>query len=151
MKTLAFLLMAVCAIHFANAQVTMEPEDKPVTLTGTIRLLQGYGPPGWGENKKTDPKFTYLVIELSNPINTPCTPSRPEWRSVECGSAKQLELFFRSSATHGLEASAKKLIGQRATVEGTLQRAIAPAEMTPIYVEVTALQAAKLGINTKLP
>jgi hypothetical protein len=150
MKPSRFLLLFAFGLSIAHAQVTMEPENKPVTLTGTIRLLQGYGPPGWGENKKTDPKFTYLVIELSNPINTPCTPSRPEWKSAECSSAKQLELFFDSSTADGLEASAKKLVGRRATVAGTLQRAIAPTEMTPIYIEVTAIQAAKSEIGSNL-
>ena len=96
MKIPAFLLIAICAFHLAHAQAIMEPADKPVTLTGTIRALRGYGPPDWGENKKTDPKFTYLVIELSNPTNNPCTPSRPEWKSVECSWTRQLELFFGS-------------------------------------------------------
>jgi len=72
----------------------MEPADKPVTVTGALRQLRGYGPPGWGETRKIDTRFTYLVIELAKPLNIPCTSKRPELKSVECRSTKELELFF---------------------------------------------------------
>ena len=94
MKTPAILFMIVCALRTANAQEIMEPADKPVTVTGALRQLRGYGPPGWGETRKIDTRFTYLVIELAKPLNIPCTSKRPELKSVECRSTKELELFF---------------------------------------------------------
>ena len=142
MKILAFFLIAVCAFGLANAQEIMEPPDKPITVTGSLRQLKGYGPPGWGETRKIDGRFTYLVIQLAKPINIPCTSERPEWRSVECRSTKQLELFFSSDSADELELKAKSLIGRKVSVTGTPQRQIAPAEMTAIYIEVTALQVA---------
>lgn len=32
-------------------------------------LILFYGPPGWGENQKTDSRLTYYYIELEQPIN----------------------------------------------------------------------------------
>ena len=140
MKVPLFFFISLFAFGIAHAQVIMEPADRPVTLTGVIREVHAYGPPGWGETKKIDQKFTYLVIDLSKPINTPCTPGRPEWASTECRSTRQLELFFSSSSADELELTAKKMTGRRATLTGTLQRQVAPAEMTAIYIEVTAIE-----------
>jgi hypothetical protein len=109
MKACAFLLIPICAVHIANAQVTMEPADRAVALNGIIREIHAYGPPGWGETKKTDSKFTYLEIELPRPINIPCTPERPEWKSIDCKSTKEVQLFISSSSSHELELTARKL------------------------------------------
>jgi hypothetical protein len=145
MKVAVSLLVLLCAFQFAYAQAIMEPADRPVTLTGTIREMHAYGPPGWGETKKTDAKFSYLVIELQKPINIPCTPERPEWRSIDCKSTRQLQLFVSSDSPSELELTAKKLRGKRAAVTGTLQWHVAPGEMTPIYINVTAIQASPIG------
>ena len=145
MKVPLFLFISLFAFGIAQAQVIMETADRPVTLTGVIRLIHGCGPPGWGETRKIDQKFTYLVIDLPKPINTPCTPGRPEWALTECRSTRQLELFFSSSSADELELTAKKMTGRRVTLTGTLQRQVAPAEMTAIYIEVTAFLATSGG------
>jgi len=151
MKTPAILLMVLCALRAANAQEIMEPADKPITMTGALRQLHGYGPPGWGETRKIDSRFTYLVIKLAKPVNIPCTSERPEWKLVECRSTKELELFFSSDSADELELKAKKLIGRKVLVTGMLQRQIAPAEMTAIYIEVTAIQTSTGGPTGNLP
>ena len=139
MKLSVFFLFALCAFQFANAQVIMEPADRPVALNGTIREIHGYGPPGYGEDKKTDAKVTYLVIELPKPINIPCTPERPEWASTDCMAAKRLKLFFVSNSGDELELTTKKMKGRRVVLTGRLMRAETAGEMTPIYIEVTAI------------
>ena len=139
------LIIAVSGFQTAVAQVVIEPSDRPVSLTGVIKEIHGYGPPGYGENKKTDPPVTYLAIELARPINTPCTPERPEWKSVDCAATKLLKLFFPSSdgSAQQLELSAKQMKGRRVVITGTLERQTTAGEYTPIVFNVMAIDAAK--------
>jgi hypothetical protein len=139
MKVFVFLLIALCAFQVAVAQLSIVPADQSVTLNGMIREVHGYGPPGYGEDRKTDSKVTYLVIELPKPINVPCTAERPEWASVDCQAAKRLKLFIDTSSGSNLELMVKKMIGRRISLTGTIHRAETVGEMTPIYFEVTAI------------
>jgi len=130
----------------ANAQKIIVPADRPIVLNGTIRKIHGYGPPGYGENKRTDARITYLVIELPRPINIPCIPEKSEWASIDCRAAKQLKLFFFSRSGDELEKTAKKLIGQRVALTGTVKRADTAGEMTPLYIDVTVIERSTEGL-----
>ena len=144
MRTTALILIAFCAFVTAGAQAIMEPSDRPVKLFGTVRLIHGYGPPGYGEDKKTDAHVTYLAIDLPKPINITCSPERPEWASKDCGAAKRLKLFFPASSggdPEKLERTAEKLVGRKASVTGVLRRASTVGEMTPIYINVSAIES----------
>lgn len=126
----------------ANAQQTIvEPLDTAVALAGKIREIHGYGPPGYGENKKTDTRITYWILDLPTIVNSLCTPERPEWQSVDCKATKQLRLFFPTSPTNnGLELKAKALMGHRVIVTGILHRQDTLGEITPIYMDVTEVK-----------
>lgn len=139
------LIIAFSGFQTAFAQVVIEPSDRSVSLTGVINEIHDYGPPGYGENKKTDPPVTYLAIELARPINIPCTPERPEWKSVDCAATKRLKLFFPSSdgSARQLELSAKQTKGRRVVITGTLKRQNTAGEYTPIILNVMAINAAK--------
>jgi hypothetical protein len=139
------LIIAFSGFQTAFAQVVIEPSDRPVSLTGVINEIHDYGPPGYGENKKTDPPVTYLAIELARPINIPCTPERPEWKSVDCAATKRLKLFFPWSdgSARQLELSAKQTKGRRVVITGTLKRQNTAGEYTPIILNVMAINAAK--------
>lgn len=139
MKGLLLFSISLCAFQMVNAQGIMKPADRPVVLNGMIREVHSYGPPGYGEDKKSDAKVTYLAIELPRPINIRCTPEKTEWAAIDCQAAKRLKLFFFSSSGDALEQTAKKMIGQRVSLTGTLKRADSAGEMTPIYIEVTAI------------
>ena len=78
----------------SNAQAIIEPQNREVALAGEVKEVHGYGPPGYGENKKTDAHITYWVIELPNPINVLCTPEKPEWAADDCKAAQRLRLVF---------------------------------------------------------
>jgi len=98
-------------------------------------LVHGYGPPGWGEDKKHDARIVYWVIDLPAEINTPCEPERPEFAASECQSAKRLRLIIE--ADDQLLAEAKATQGRRAVVTGVLRRQDTAGEITPIYMDVT--------------
>ena len=139
------LIIAVSGFQTASAQVVIEPSDRPVSLTGAINEIHDYGPPGYGENKKTDPPVTYLAIELARPINTSCMPERPEWKSADCAATKRLKLFFPSSdvSAQQLELRANEMKGRRVVITGTLKRQNTAGEYTPIILNVMAIDAAK--------
>jgi len=119
-------------------QTIAKPENQELTLTGVIREVHGYGPPGYGEDKKRDSHITYWALELPRPINLPCTPEKPEWAPTECVSERQPHLFFAESPTGGdLELKAKSLKDSRALVTGVLHRADTAGEITAIYMDVT--------------
>ena len=72
-------------------------------MEGIIRLVHGFGPPGYGEDPKHDTHVTYWALEVPVPINTPCTPSSPQNAKYECESAKRMKLFFDGLALKKLD------------------------------------------------
>jgi len=125
----------------AGGQTVLEPLNQPVALAGELREVHGYGPPGYGENKKVDTPITYWVLELPNLVNTVCTPEKPQWEAEDCKATKQLKLFFPTlPANNGLELKAKAMKGRRVIATGILHRADTVGEITPIYMDVAKLQ-----------
>jgi hypothetical protein len=142
---LAFVLFGTLR---AGAQTVLEPENQQVALAGRLRYVHGYGPPGYGENKKVDTLITYWILELPNPVNTICTPEKPEWKEEECGATKTLKLFFPTlPANNGLEVKAKAMKGRRVIATGILRRADTVGEITPSYMDVTEIQPVRTSPN----
>jgi hypothetical protein len=141
MKLNLLLAIVFCVTWRASAQTIVEPLETEVALAGEIKLVHGYGPPGYGENKKTDAPITYWVLELPTLVNSLCTPEKPQWQSVDCAATKRLRLFFPTSPPdHGLELKAKALKGHKAVVSGILRRQDTVGEITPIYMNVTEIK-----------
>lgn len=135
------LTVMLCSMLRADGQTVLEPLNQQVALAGELREVHGYGPPGYGENKKVDTPITYWVIELPNSVNTVCKPEKPEWAAEDCKATKQLKLFFPTlPANNGLELKAKGMKGRRVLVTGVLHRADTVGEITPIYMNVAELQ-----------
>jgi hypothetical protein len=136
---------ALCAFSIACAgtsfsQQLIKPEDQQVSLRGKIRLIHGFGPPGYGEDPKHDVHVSYWALEVPVPINTPCTPTSPENAKYECESAKSMKLFFDGFELKKLnELPAANWKDREVTVTGKLHRADTAGEMTPIYMDVTGI------------
>jgi hypothetical protein len=142
------LAIMLCVMLRAVGQTILEPLNQEVALAGEIREVHGYGPPGYGENKKVDIPITYWVLELPHPVNTVCTPEKPQWKSEDCKATKQLKLFFPTlPANNGLERKAKAMKGHRVIATGVLHRSDTVGEVTPIYMNVAELQPVKTPAN----
>jgi hypothetical protein len=125
----------------AFSQQVIKPENQDISLQGTIRLIHGFGPPGYGEDHKHDAHVTYWALEVPIPINTPCTPTKPEYAKDECGPAKRLKLFFNSLELMKItDLPAAKWKDNQVIVRGKLHRADTMGEMTPIYMDVSQIQ-----------
>jgi hypothetical protein len=135
----AFLLSVTTVPTFS--QQIIKPEDKDISLQGKIRLIHGFGPPGYGEDPKHDVHVSYWALEVPSPVNVPCTPTKPEYAKDECGPAKRLNLFFNGlELTKLTDLPAAKWKDHQVIVRGKLHRADTAGEMTPIYMDVSQIQ-----------
>jgi hypothetical protein len=88
-----------------------------------------------------DRPIIYWVLDLPSPVNTVCTPEKPQWEADDCKATKRLRLFFPTlPANNGLEGKAKAMRGQRVLGTGVLHRSDTVGEITPIYMNVKELQ-----------
>ncbi len=143
-KRLLNLAIAVLCLLSLNtvssfSQQVIKPEDQEVSIQGTVRLIHGYGPPGYGEDPKHDSHVSYWALEVPVPINTPCTPAS----DFGCDPAKRLKLFFLNTPLARLnDLPAAKWKDHTVVVVGKLHHADTAGEMTPIYIDVTTISAA---------
>jgi hypothetical protein len=139
---LLFSAFAIACASPSHSQQLIKPEDQQVSVRGTIRLVHDFGSPGYGEDPKHDDHVSYWALEVPVPINTPCTPSKPEYAKDECGPAKRMKLFFEGLELKKLnELPAANWKDHQVTVIGKLHRADTAGEMTPIYMDVTSTSA----------
>jgi hypothetical protein len=117
----------------------MKPEDQETTVTGFVRLVHGYGPPGYGETPKQDAHVVYWALETPTPINVPCTPTKPETARLECPSATRLKLFFPDPPAKPTLTDAQQWKNRPFIITGKLHRADTVGEMTNIYIDVKAI------------
>jgi len=151
-RRLGFVVAAFClctaTAQTTNAKQVIKSEDQEIALQGTIRLVHDFGPPGYGEDPKHDAHVSYWAIEVPIPINTPCTPEKPEWTKYDCESAKRMKLFFSGLELTKLEnLPAAKWKDHHVIVRGRIHRADVAGEMTPIYIDVTSISALR-GVPT---
>src|ERR1035441_9846072 len=85
--------IAICV----QAQTIRRPENQPISLDGTIRLVHGLGPPGYGETPKRDAHVTYWAIEAALPV-----AAIPDQTDFDCTPTKRLKLFFPGLALQPL-------------------------------------------------
>jgi hypothetical protein len=131
----------------ALAQQLIKPEGQETTLRGTIRLIHGYGPPGYGEDPKHDAHVGYWALEVSVPVNTPCADSE-----FGCDPAKRLKLFFPNMALVRLsDLPAAQWKDHAVIIHGKLHHADTAGEMTPIYIDVTSIQGADSDRTSNKP
>ena len=143
-KTTLHIWIAACCLisvfqETVSAQQLIKPENQETSLQGTIRLIHGYGPPGYGEDPKHDARVSYWALEVPVPVNTPCTPAS----DFGCDPAKRLKLFFLNTPPARLnDLPAAKWKDHAVVIVGKLHHADTAGEMTPIYIDVTTISAA---------
>jgi len=146
------LLVACVVLTFLGtqgfSQQPIKPEDQETTIVGTIKLIHGYGPPGYGEDPKHDTRVSYWAVEVPVPVNLSCTSEKKQFVDTDCASAKRLKLFFPGDGLMKLsELPAAKWEGKMVVVKGKLHRADTAGEMTLIFMDVTKISAAPRTTN----
>lgn len=144
MRIRVVLLASICVCATSLGQTTVERSDQPVSLTGILKIARGYGPPGYGEDKKVDIPVSYWALYLPMKITIACPPSDEKFKDIDCGETNRLRLFLPDSPPNGeLDTQARKLVGRKVVVTGVLQRRDAMIQMTPIYMNVLKISEAK--------
>ena len=120
----------------------VEPTDRAVALAGTLRMVHGYGPPGYGEDPNKDVKVSYLALSLAFSVTTVCTPQLPELQDIQCGATGVLRLVFPTNKEAAdLKKKAPALVGKRVLVTGVLHRQESMADYTRVYMNVVEVSA----------
>jgi len=137
-----FLILSFDLIAREAQKEIIQPTDQPISLSGVLRIVHGFGPPGYGEDKKVDIKISYWVLELPYKLTVACTPSSPDLVDIQCGSTDRIRLFFPiEPVDNDVEVRAKKLLGHKTIVTGILQRRTSMIEITPVYMNVVDIEA----------
>ena len=133
------LTLAIGIATCAEAQSIRLPEGKPITLDGTIRLVHGFGPPGYGEAPKSDARVTYWAIVAVKQV-----VAVPNQKDFDCIPSKRLKLFFPGLELQRLsELPAAKWKDQAVMVRGEIHCADTAGEMTSLYMDVDGIEAAR--------
>jgi len=147
-KSVLWFLFAVPLT--AQSKPIMEPANREVSLQGTIRLVHGFGPPGYGEDPKHDAHVSYWAREVPVAINLPCEATNPEEARYICRSAKRLNLFFEKDGIKKLnDRQPAKWKDRQVLVRGRLHRADTAGEMTDIYMDVSEIRGITSTNETK--
>lgn len=127
-----FFIFLFVAPFFLNAECLKEGDK--VELTGVVKKELFYGPPTFGENKKTDSKEYYWILHLNNPMScvTDVNTDIDDWNTA-------VQLDFLDPATKSYSRSLKT--GMYITVDGKIQIAIAPTDNQAItIVDITSIK-----------
>jgi hypothetical protein len=139
------ILMLLCLVAPVRAQrPIVEPTDRPVALAGTMKMVHGYGPPGYGEDPKKDVKVSYLALSLTFSVTTLCAPQLPQLQEIQCGAADTLRLIFPTNKEAvALKKKALGLVGKRVLVTGVLRRQESMSDYTRVYMDVAEVSAVR--------
>jgi hypothetical protein len=140
---LALLFSSTMIVGAQTSRQQVEPEDRDISINGTIRLIHGYGPLGYGEDRKHDAHVSYWALETSIPINTPCILEKTEFAS-DCAATKSMKLFFQGLELKPLaQLPAARWKDKPVVVHGRIHRADTAGEMTAIYMDVSDIAPMK--------
>ncbi|HYW69635.1 MAG TPA: hypothetical protein VE961_01295, partial [Pyrinomonadaceae bacterium] len=84
MKTAFWLvtLILVCAITAGGQRRKLYYQPEKATVTGRIVYRTFFGPPGYGENPKTDSRETQDILLLDSPVDVIRT-THDDWDGTE--------------------------------------------------------------------
>jgi hypothetical protein len=131
---IALLCAASLSVQAQRKQVHYEPEK--VALTGKVVSRTFYGPPGYGENPKTDSRESQYILLLHRQIDVVGSPEFETERGV-----KQITLVVFDFKT----TPVRLWLHKRVTIEGKLFHAHTGHHHTKVLIEVSTIGAAKRG------
>lgn len=121
-------------LHYAPAKVT---------LTGKVILRTFFGPPGYGENPKTDSKETQYILILDTPIDVIGVNDDnyfPYDRQTE-RRVKQITLVIDDFKA----TPERTFLHKHVMLEGTLVHAHTGHHHTKVLLEISSIRPAKQG------
>lgn len=116
----------------------------PTEICGKLYSFSDWGPPGYGENKDTDSKFTAWIIHLKKPVsislymNLGESQSREEISEIEVriGGVNDIKTYKK------LARKLKQLNNKRIIASGILWSRSAPTEERDAVLQMNQIEAA---------
>ena len=132
--TIAMLVIACGPGTWAMAQAV--PEAESVTVEGILIVGEFFGPPNYGESPSTDKIEKSYLIQLPAPLTT----QQPKLSQNAVLLGHEMESHFVQLVVfNSLQDSAKKLMGKKVKVVGTLFEASTGHHRTPVLIEVRSI------------
>ena len=107
----------------------------PIDLAGRLAEREVFGPPGYGENPRTDTKVKIVVLRLPCKVDVlPLANSQvSETADLDpVHDVSEIQLFFSKE----LEASLRSYFGKTVMVNGALSEGLAGGEFTKVVMTV---------------
>lgn len=124
------LLVAGCATAQQNNAIVFESK---ASACGLLTSEKHFGPPGFGENPKTDSTFTAWVLLSDIPIALVNT-KHPEKSS----KTNRIQLYFNDSKV-GTDVR-NTMAGKKVCASGHSEEAIAPGDIAPVNLSVESVR-----------
>ena len=129
MLSVGLILLCMAPLLFAAGNYSY---DKETTLQGILKKEIFYGPPGYGENPKSDKKEPQYLLKLEQAIKVVANPDDPLSETEE--SVREITLV--NSSGQSLEF----VIGMKILVKGKLFHAHTAHHHTQVLMEVQSLE-----------
>lgn len=115
----------------ATRTVTLDADtQEALRLTGRLRMERHWGPPGFGENPKTDSRFVAWILELPRPVAVRTHVQGEATRELRL---QRIQMFEGSIPVTGWKAK----LGRTMVVSAQLRtRDAAPGEVTDAILEL---------------
>jgi hypothetical protein len=111
-------------------------EPAVVELRGKLIVVSKYGPPGFGENPKTDKKVKVPILFLSRSINVRGNQAS-DINTESVSGVKEVQLIFQSGIPH------RQFIGREVVAKGVLFHSVTGHHYTPVLLEVSEIRQEK--------
>jgi hypothetical protein len=134
---IAFLVLHLAASQAGNKRKELHYWPEKVTLQGTLVFRTFYGPPGYGENPKTDSKETQSILlldEAFDVIGDKQDPFNETERRI-----RKVTLVFSNPTHHPVRYYLKRQVA----VQGTLFHGFNGHHRTKILITVSSINRAR--------
>jgi hypothetical protein len=129
MKTQSALaLLLVFLSTNCAAGVCLKYDDKTVSVRGKVIVRTFFGPPGYGEDPKTDSRERQALLKLDHPICVDASSNE----EFEVAETNQKEITLVPAGSFSMSS----YIGKRVTVKGSLFHAETGHHHTMILIQL---------------
>jgi hypothetical protein len=133
---LAFIGMASGLQNVSPASVSLHYGAHNTALTGHLHSSWEYGPPGFGETPKTDPKVSFMYLALDQPItvspNDGIPTDDPDAQTEKNVRKVRLWCFERPNCKLLLHTPSKCPV----TLVGHLHHSVAPLDFYKVTMDI---------------
>ncbi|QHS50333.1 hypothetical protein [Edaphobacter sp. 12200R-103] len=133
--------ISACFSQTMIAQTVVQYGTSGTHLAGHIRMTWQYGPPGFGETPRTDPKVKFAYLLLAKPIvvvpAANSTGNNPDSETVKNVRKIRLWCFEKPECKELFHIASDCVV----TVEGQLHHGIAPLDFYDITMDIEKMTA----------